>query len=139
MKAIGTALITLTLAFAALPALADHGHGGVWKRIDRQENRIARGVERGDLTRHEARKLYRQHRETERLAYDFTRDGRLSKRERRILDHRLDDTSACIHDLRHNGRYAHADRYRDDHRRGKKERVYWVDDGYRHGHRYDLW
>lgn len=72
------------------------------KRQNRQHRRIEKGIHRGQLTRREAKKLWREHRKTERLTQRFTRDGWLSRKERHILKARLENANKRIYELKHN-------------------------------------
>lgn len=74
----------------------------VERRLDRQRHRIEKGFHRGDLTRREARKLAREHRDLRHLRDHLGIDGRLDKRDLRRLTNRLDDASDKIFRKRHN-------------------------------------
>jgi predicted XRE-type DNA-binding protein len=71
-------------------------------RIDRQWERIARGIERGQLTRDEARQLRREHREIERMQARAKADGRVSRWEADRLVAMVDRADQHIRDLRRN-------------------------------------
>ena len=117
-KVLLTVAAAATLA-TALPAAAQsygpqrHGYGGwtpIEQRIDRLDNRIDRGVERGAITRREAFVLRTQLRDLVRLSRHYARDG-LNRWEREDLDRRFDGLSARIRFER-----------RDDDRRGRDGR-----------------
>jgi hypothetical protein len=90
--------------------------GGIRARIHEAEERIDRGIERGALTQHEAKRL---HRELNGIFYKIDRmkeDGHLSERERDIISRDLDrldrDISREKHDSEHRpgGYYDHRHR-----------------------------
>ena len=110
----GAALVTA----AAAPAMAQPGYGGRYDdrggygmdrgvgggdyrmRLDRLEDRVERGAERGDLTRREAFRLRSDIRD-QRITFDrYARDG-LSGWERRDMDRRLDMLSSRLRFERH--------------------------------------
>ena len=66
------------------------------QRQARQEQRIQRGVARGDITRREARELWRQQREIERAEAHARADGRINRREMHELMAMLDDADQRI-------------------------------------------
>jgi hypothetical protein len=66
------------------------------QRQARQEQRIQRGVARGDITRREARELWRQQREIERAEAHARADGRINRREMQELMAMLDDADQRI-------------------------------------------
>jgi hypothetical protein len=76
----------------AAPGYAEQGdwHGGIRARIYESRQKIERGIERGTLTRHEARRL---NEELARVLDKIDRmkaDGRLSPRERDKINQDLD-------------------------------------------------
>lgn len=113
MKASTTALLASTLALAmTLPAqAARHGHD-VYDRLDRQQTAIDRGVDSGDLTRHETRILRAEHREIRDLARSLSRDRHASRDMRRLLDIKLDRSERHIRRLASNDAVDYR-RYRD--------------------------
>ena len=85
------------------------GVGSAWAgRISdrqwRQEKRIHQGIRSGELTRHEARKLYQQQRRIRNFAKRAWADGWLSPRERVTIERRQDRASHHIYRLKHNNR-----------------------------------
>jgi len=84
-----------------------HGSERVFKRLKRQHRRIESGIDSGELTRREARRLKKQQRRIRRLAYDMSEDGRLSRRDRRELHDRLDRASDRIYRFKHNDATRH--------------------------------
>jgi len=124
------------------------GHGGyhdadtyqpgferrVDRRQDRQWSRIQNGVDSGDLSRREARRLLKQQDRIDRLEQRFERDGYYSPREKRKMERVLDRASRKIRRAKHNDRpargYGHG--WRRSHH-GKWEDPYAYssyDDGY---------
>jgi hypothetical protein len=70
------------------------------KRQDMQEERIERGVESGQLTKKEARRLERGQAKVDRLEDKASHDGRLTQRERDRIDTAQDRQSERIHNQR---------------------------------------
>jgi predicted XRE-type DNA-binding protein len=66
------------------------------QRQARQEQRIQRGVARGDITQREARQLWRQQREIERAEANARADGRINRREMQELVAMLDEADQRI-------------------------------------------
>jgi hypothetical protein len=71
------------------------------QRQARQEQRIQRGVARGDITQREARELWRQQREIDRAEANARADGRINRREMQELMAMLDDADRSIRFQRH--------------------------------------
>ena len=91
-KLILAVLFTVMMCGTAATSHAERGEwrGGIRSRINTEYQRIERGIERGSLTRHEARRLKG---ELDRIIYKIDRmkdDGYLSPRERDIIDRDLD-------------------------------------------------
>lgn len=89
-----------------------HGHrygSASWvdRRQDRQRHRIREGWRSGELTRGEAKRLYRQHRSIAKMERRYTADGYLSAKEQRRLDRALDRASRQIRRAKHNDRVAY--------------------------------
>ena len=72
------------------------------KRQRRQAQRIERGLDSGELTHKESKRLARKQRKIARLERKFSADGRYTKRERQLLRERLDSTSDLIYRKKHN-------------------------------------
>ncbi|NEV63708.1 hypothetical protein [Thiorhodococcus minor] len=109
MKASTTALLASTLALMiTLPAQAGRHSDGIYDRLDRQQTRIDRGIDSGELTRREARILRTEHRELRDLARSLrerghSRDNRHQRREtKRLLHKKLDRTDRRIRRLTSN-------------------------------------
>ena len=79
-------------------------------RQARQEQRIERGLARGELTRREVRTLQQEQREIARVEARAKADGRVSRSEMRTLTAMLDHADAQIRQLSHDrdGRRPHA-------------------------------
>ncbi len=71
------------------------------ERQARQEQRIQRGVARGEITQREARDLWRQQREITRAEANARADGRIDRREMRELTAMLDEADQRIRHQRH--------------------------------------
>lgn len=90
-----------------------HGAGSRVNAAQReQRQRIARGLERGQLTPYEYDRLARQQRHIERVENRFKRDGRLDWRERQILKQKLAHSSDNIRYFKQNDRYYRDSRFR---------------------------
>jgi hypothetical protein len=101
--------MTLMLAIAALAAftsLASADPARVERREVRQHARIREGVQSGQLTRPEARRLRAGQRRVDRMEWRTGRDGVVTMRERNRLDRAQDRQSRRIYRLKHNGRVA---------------------------------
>lgn len=100
MKKTLIAAAAAVLAFTSAPAMAQNADYRQYK----QDQRIDRGVHSGELTRAEARNLYRQQDRIDRYEDRALRDGRLSYRERQKLDRKQDRASDRIYRKKHNDR-----------------------------------
>lgn len=138
MKAYKILFITPLLGILAMPVLADHDHGysKIDRRLDRQSERIEQGIDSGELTRKEAKVLWKQHRRITKAKRKFVDDGDLSRKERRTLKRKLEKASDKIYALKHNDRSRrnytkHRTHHHDtDYSRYKKHREYSHHDGY---------
>jgi hypothetical protein len=94
--------LALTAALLGSGALAvDAARADTFSdRLHNQRDRVQQGVESGDLTRPEARKLRRQQQDLGEERRDLAEDG-LTDRERRRLRREFDEQSDRIHDQRH--------------------------------------
>ncbi len=74
------------------PSYAERGdwHGGIRSRIHEDQQRIERGIERGSLTRHEAKRLQRELGHVLDKIDRMKQDGRLDHRERERINRDLD-------------------------------------------------
>ncbi len=93
MKKVLVALMFTVMLFGPVVMVhAERGdwHGGIRARIHDAHERIDRGIDRGSLTRHEARRLKD---ELDRILHKIDRmrdDGHLNHREREIINRDLD-------------------------------------------------
>ncbi len=86
------------------------------RRQDRQDWRIQHGIDEGSLTDREAKKLYREAHQIQRLERMALQDGRLHRAEIDMLLDSLDELSDRIYRAKHNRRdYGYnKGRHRDD-------------------------
>ncbi len=75
------------------------------RRLENQERAIREGVRRGELSRHEARRLQSEQEDIRYLMRRMGRDGRLDYRERERLNHLLNRSGSHIRDERQDGNY----------------------------------
>ena len=115
-----------------------YGHGSSYgnyapqhrfeRRVDRRQarqwERIADGINSGELSRGEAKRLMRSQRRIARMENRFERDGYLSPHERRKLERALDRTSKKIRRAKHNDLPSHG------YHRGWGHRHYTVPSAY---------
>ncbi len=128
-------MLTAVLVLMLMPyiAHAERGHkfghrnqqfnkSYFWQDVERRQYRqgirIERGIESGQLTRREARRLKREQRHVAKQVRHMQRHSYLSQKAKwEIMEH-LDYVSEKIRDLKHNRRYAHRRNYGDhDHNR----------------------
>src|SRR4051812_6973863 len=95
-------------AMAALISISAHAQPfgrGELSQIDtrqaRQEQRIERGMARGEITRHEGRRLIQEQREIARVKARAAADGRITRTEMRELTAMLDQADVQIRQVRH--------------------------------------
>ena len=92
--------VTASMAASAQP-FAHVDTRAIDARQARQEQRIERGLARGELTRREARTLQQGQREIARVEARAKADGRISRGEMRNLTALLDHADAQIRQLSH--------------------------------------
>ena len=113
MKKVLFAVMCAVMMFGLVAiAYAERGdwRGGIRSRIHDAKQRIERGIDRGSLTRHEARKLYDDlDRILDKIDH-MKRDGYLSGRERDRINDDLDRLDRRIRREKH-----------DDDRRGYRD------------------
>ena len=93
MKKLMLAVMFIVMMFgivAISPAQEGDWHGGIRSRVNTEYQRIERGVERGSLTRHEARMLKGELDGIIGKIDRMKRDGYLDPREREIINRDLD-------------------------------------------------
>jgi hypothetical protein len=71
------------------------------KRQDKQDERIERGIEKGQITKKEARRLEKGQDHVENLEDKALRDGKVTKREKRQIEKAQDKQSRRIYEQRH--------------------------------------
>ena len=110
------AVSALGLTVSAVAQARGYGHGSSYenyapqhrfeRRVDRRQarqwDRITDGIDSGELSRGEAKRLMRSQRRIARMENRFERDGYLSSHERRKLQRALDRTSQRIKRAKHN-------------------------------------
>jgi Skp family chaperone for outer membrane proteins len=105
MKIYKTIILLPLVAVMSSPVMAHYGHDGYFKfdqRIERQQKRIKKGVLHAELTKKEAKKLRKQHRNIKKLKRQFQKDGLLIRHERKTLQRELDLASKRIYRFKHN-------------------------------------
>ncbi len=93
MKKVVFIIMFAAIFFAGMAtSYADRGewHGSIRSRIHEDQQRIERGIERGSLTRHEARKLQRELGRILNKIDRMRQDGRLDRWERERINRDLD-------------------------------------------------
>lgn len=91
------------LAAFAVDSLAQRTPHGR-RRMERQKNRIERGVKSGSLTRGETRRLANQRKEIKSSVKTAKSDGKLTLRERRNLRGQMNRSSRSIYRMKRNNR-----------------------------------
>jgi hypothetical protein len=99
-----TAGAVIMIFLMATPALARNIDG----RLHRQAARISQGVRSGELTRHEANRLWDEHHRIENAYNRSLRNGWLNPGERHRLRRMLDKADRHIHALKHNRETRHS-------------------------------
>ena len=96
-------IITLATAIIAvsLPVHAGNQDRSINKRQHQQAVRIHQGIESGELTRPETRRLAREQIGIRKMERRFRSDGELTIKERARLQHRLDHASRHIYREKH--------------------------------------
>ena len=97
-------LSVAALVLAASVASAHPATPRVDRREARQHARIAQGVQSGELTRAEARRLRAAQRHIHRMERRAKADGVVTMRERARLNRALNHESRAIRRLKHNQR-----------------------------------
>ncbi|MCK4841763.1 MAG: hypothetical protein KAT04_07745 [Methylococcales bacterium] len=124
-----------------------HNNSSFWHKVDRrqhkQESRIERGIDKGQLTRREVRKLHREQKHVAKQLRRYRHSHYLSRRDKRSVMEHLDYVSEKITDFKHNDRYArnyrHHDHQRDVHAQrvpvyqANESHVSWAGNGYSAG------
>jgi hypothetical protein len=71
------------------------------KRQERQDERIERGIQKGQITKKEARRLEKGQEHIENMEEKALRDGKLTKREKSQIDKAQDKQNKRIYNQRH--------------------------------------
>lgn len=82
------------------------------QRLERQIHRIERGVQNGELTRREAKRLHRQHYKLDKRIDRIRNKHWVDHYDRKKVRAYLDRASDKIYHLKHNDRYVHRNQYR---------------------------
>ncbi len=90
-------LLILLIATLSLNSQAGRGHN----REVRQEKRIAQGVQSGELTRNEAKKLVRGQKKIDHFQKKANSDGEMSIEEKARLEKMQDRQSKKIYNQKH--------------------------------------
>lgn len=121
MKKLAMIIVLIGVAFGCQAKSRDHFRHGYYEheqgynnstfwnevseRCDRQSYRIAKGIDKGQLTRREAKKLRREQKHVAKQIRHFKRHQYISfKNKRNVMEH-LDYLSEKIRSLKHNDRY----------------------------------
>ena len=100
LNIVAAAAISLALGLGANTAASAHGHAPA-KRLDHQQDRIAKGVLSGELTAQETARLAREQARTERHLKAARSDGRVTAKERARLHADLNQNSRHIYRQKH--------------------------------------
>ena len=122
--------ILMTLVIVGLTGLIFSGPswaGNYQQRLERQQKKIWKGFYKGQLTRHETRRLIREQRKIRRHIRSYASDGQLSYKEKKRVNRWLHKTNRQIRRLRLN------DHQRD--RRWNPQGFWWPH--YRYGQQSD--
>lgn len=117
MKRLLILLSITTFGILALPVQADHNsprfsnHDRIQQRLENQYHRIRDGINSGELTRKEARRLRKHQRHIMRLMYHYMHDNYLDRYEFSELRNELDRASKRIYLLKHNDHSRYARHY----------------------------
>lgn len=91
-----------------------HNNSYFWQGIEhrqyRQKSRIDRGIDKGQLTRREIKKLRREQKHVAKQVRHMKRHHHLSRRDKREVMEHLDFVSDKIRTLKHNNHYARKNR-----------------------------
>jgi len=98
-KSIIAAIVATTFAFPGY-ALAQ-STPRIDKREENQDERIEKGVRKGELTKKEARRLEKGQEHVGNLEEKALEDGKVTKREKKRIENAQDRQSERIHNQRH--------------------------------------
>jgi len=92
-----------------------HNSSYFWQDVEhrqyKQESRIERGINKGQLTRREAKQLHREQKHVAKQIRHLKRHNYISHRDKREVKEHLDYVSQKIRALKHNQHYVHRDNY----------------------------
>jgi polyhydroxyalkanoate synthesis regulator phasin len=126
VKKVIFAIMFLTILIATMStSYADRGdwHGGIRSRIEEAQQRIEQGIERGSLTRHEARKLHEELANILEIIDKMKQDGRLDDREREEVNRNLDRLDRDISSEKHDDEMVTGNADRGDWHGGIRSRI----------------
>ena len=96
-----------------------HNDSSFWNKVDRrqhrQESRIERGADKGQLTRREVRKLHKEQRHVAKQIRRYKHRHYLTRADKRNVMQHLNYMSDKIRNFKHNDRYARNDREHKHH------------------------
>lgn len=93
--------LTSTSLILAVVAASNAEAGRIHNRQERQAKRIQKGVQSGELTNHEQKKLAREERRIQREKKEARSDGVMTGQERRKIERMQDKASADIYRMKH--------------------------------------
>ncbi len=92
-----------------------HNHSSFWENVERrqyrQHERIDQGIQSGQLTRREVKKLKRKKRYVAKQIRNIKRHRYLSYEDKSCVNEYLDNYSAKIRHYKHNDHYARRNKY----------------------------
>ena len=94
-------MMTITIALLVTISSASFA-ASINERQQKQRDRIANGIQSGELTRVEAKKLTKQQHKIAAKEARFKSDGVLTRKERSKLQHNLNKASKNIYRKKHN-------------------------------------
>ena len=104
-KSFGLFIASICVMFGlTVMASAQTGTPGVKKRQKNQQKRIFNGVQNGNITGKEYKKLQKQQKKTQKAKRRAKSDGKVTKKERVRLHKRLNKNSKSIFRAKHNRR-----------------------------------
>lgn len=103
-----------------------HNNSYFWQDVERrqykQQSRIDRGIDKGQLTRREIKKLRREQKHVAKQIRHMKRHNYLSRRAKSEVMERLDFVSEKIRALKHNEYYVRRGRFSNDNRNYRADR-----------------
>ena len=99
-------LMISTLLFLTFMAGSARAEGVIAQREENQQDRIAKGIDSGQLTAKEAAHLEKREAKLEKERQKALSDGKMTRQEKKRLTHHENKLSHQIHHLKHNPRKA---------------------------------